>query len=300
MSNEMTHEVAAEALGALALDALDASERAAVMAHVAGCAECQRELAALERTASEIALAASPLPMAPARRDRIRARLMARAGADRAFADRPVADRPVADRAFDAPLADAPPPPDVVPLRPARRGMDMSSWMAMAAGLVAIVGMGGYLRVRGERDAMRGSLQVAQAERGAQIAAVDSLRVALEDRDRMIANLTGAQVAVMTLASPSPASPTGRMFWDRAHDAWTLVAHQVPMPKSGRTYQLWLLTPTAKINAGTFMPKPNGEVMMRATMPMPTDSLAGVAVTEEPMGGSPQPTTAPMMVALAR
>jgi hypothetical protein len=33
---------------------------------------------------------------------------------------------------------------------------------------------------------------------------------------------------------------------------------------------------------------------------MPTGSLAAVAVTEEPMGGSPQPTTAPMMVALAR
>ena len=156
----------------------------------------------------------------------------------------------------------------------------------MAAGLVAIVGMGGYLRARGERDAMRGSLQVAQAERGAQIAAMDSLRATLEDRDRMIANLTGAQVAVMTLASPSPTSPTGRMFWDKAHDAWTLVAHRVPMPKSGRTYQLWLVTPTAKINAGTFMPAPNGEVMMRATMPMPTDALAAVAVTEEPMEGA--------------
>jgi anti-sigma-K factor RskA len=295
MSDGMTHEAATEALEALALDALDASERAAVMAHVAECAECQRELAALERTASDIALAAPPLPMEPARRDRIRARLMARAAADRAFAD-----RSFADRAFNEPLADVPPPSNIVPLRPVRRGMDVSTWMAMAAGLVAIVGMGGYLRVRGERDAMRGSLQVAQAERGAQIAAVDSLQATLEDRDRMIANLTGPQVAVMTLASPSPTSPTGRMFWDKAHDAWTLVAHRVPMPKSGRTYQLWLVTPTAKINAGTFMPAPNGEVMMRATMPMPTGSLAAVAVTEEPMGGSPQPTTTPMMVALAR
>ena len=116
----------------------------------------------------------------------------------------------------------------------------------------------------------------------------------------MIANLTGAQVAVMTLASQSPTSPTGRMFWDQAHDAWTFVAHRVPMPKSGRTYQLWLVTPSAKINAGTFMPKPNGEVMMRATYAMPKDSLAAVAVTDEPMGGSPQPTTAPMMVATGR
>ncbi len=305
MSDGMTHETASEALGALALDALDASEREAVLAHVAGCVECQRELAALERSASEIALAVPPLPMATGQRDRIRARLMARAAADREASAASLSAAPLSD----TPLVIAPIPElrqeqrlrsDVIPLRPSRRGMGASAWMAMAAGIVAIVGVGGYMRASRERDVMRTSLQEAQAERGARLAAVDSLRTAVEDKDRMIANLTGAQVAVLTLASPSPTSPTGRMFWDQAHDAWTLVAHRVPMPKSGRTYQLWLVTPTAKINAGTFMPKPNGEVMMRATMPMATDSLAAVAVTEEPMGGSPQPTTAPMMVATAR
>jgi hypothetical protein len=231
--------------------------------------------------------------MASEQRDRIKARLLARAGADRAMAERAFAD-------VRAETSSPARPSDVVALRAPRRGMGAAAWMAMAAGLVAVAGMGGFLRVSRERDALRGSLQVAQAERGARLAAMDSLRTTLEDKDRMIANLTGAQVAVMTLASQSPTSPTGRMFWDQAHDAWTFVAHQVPMPKSGRTYQLWLVTPTAKINAGTFMPKPNGEVMMRATYALPKDSLAAVAVTDEPMGGSPQPTTAPMMVAAAR
>jgi len=300
MSEGMTHETAREALEALALDALDASEREAVMAHVAGCAECQRELAALESTASELALAVPLRPMPTAQRDRIRARLLARAAADRA-PERAVADPLNADT---LPWRVESPPTErvsgVVRLRPKRRALGAATWMAMAAGLVAILGLGAFLRASRERDALRASLQAAQAERGARLAALDSMRTTLEDKDRMIANLTGAQVAVMTLASQSPTSPTGRMFWDQAHDAWTFVAHRVPMPKSGRTYQLWLMTPTAKINAGTFMPTPNGEVMMRATMPMSTDSLAGVAVTEEPMGGSPQPTTAPMMVALAR
>jgi hypothetical protein len=293
MSDGMTHDTAREALEALALDALDASEREGVMAHVVDCAECQRELAVLESTANEIVLARPPLPMPPVTRDRIKARLLARAGADRAMAERAFAG-------VRAETSSPPRRPDVVPLRQSRRGMDASTWMAMAAGLVAIVGMGGFLRASRERDALRGSLQVAQAERGARLAAMDSLRTTLEDKDRMIANLTGAQVAVMTLASQSPTSPTGRMFWDQAHDAWTFVAHRVPMPKSGRTYQLWLVTPSAKINAGTFVPKPNGEVMMRATYALPKDSLAAVAVTDEPMGGSVQPTTAPMMVATGR
>ena len=300
MSEGMTHDTAREALEALALDALDASERGAVLAHVAGCAECQRELAALENTAGELALAASPLPMAPAQRDRIKARLLARAAADRAsehaFADPLNADT-LPWRVESSPTER---PSDVIPFRPTRRGMGAAAWMAMAAGLVAVLGIGAFLGASRERDTLRASLQEAQAERGARVAALDSMRTSLEDKDRMIANLTGAQVAVMTLASQSPTSPTGRMFWDQAHNAWTFVAHRVPMPKSGRTYQLWLVTPTAKINAGTFMPKPDGEVMMRATYALPKDSLAAVAVTDEPMGGSPQPTTAPTMVAAGR
>jgi hypothetical protein len=283
MSDGMTHDDAREALEALALDALDASERDAVLAHVAGCATCQQELVALEQTVGQLALAVTPLPMPPAQRDRMRARLLARAAADRASSD-----------SF-APPARA----DVALIRRAtpRRGVGPAVWMAIAASVVAILGVGAFVQARRERDSLREALQTAAAERGARAEAMDSLRTSLADKDRMIANLTGPQVKVMTLASASPTSPVGQMFWDQTHDAWTFVAHRVPMPKTGRTYQLWLVTPTAKISAGTFMPSPNGEVMMRATYALAKDSLAAVAVTEEPGGGSPQPTTAPVMIA---
>ena len=95
MSESMTHEQAREALEALALDALDTSERDAAMAHVADCTMCQSELAVLENTANELAYAAAPLPMTPEQRARIRSRLMARAstrtgtGGDDACVHRP-------------------------------------------------------------------------------------------------------------------------------------------------------------------------------------------------------------------
>jgi anti-sigma-K factor RskA len=295
MSEGMTHESAREALEALALDALDASEREAVMAHVATCATCQSELAALENTANELAYAAVPLPMPPAQRDRIRARLLARAAADRATQD-PLADvTPLRVEPTRGTL-----PTDARPIRPyvsTRRTFGPAAWMAMAAGVVAVLGVGAFLNASRQRDALREALIAARATSGAQLAALDSLRSAVTSKDRMLANLTGPQVAVMTLASTVKAPPTGMMFWDQRHDAWTFVAHHVPMPKSGRTYQLWLVTPSAKISAGTFMPSTDGEVMMQATYAMPKDSLAAVAVTEEPGGGSPQPTSAPMMVA---
>jgi anti-sigma-K factor RskA len=308
MSEGMGHEAAREALEALALDALDASEREAVLAHVAGCDECRRELAALERTAAQLALAASPVPMPSARRDRVRGRLVARAGADR-----DVDGAAVAADAADAvgeTLPGVVPPlrvepsvpervPEVVPIgsrartRPRLAG---TAWLAIAASIIAVIGFGGYLRASADRDLLRDALRTAATERASQLATNDSLRAAIGDRDRMIANLTGPDVHVMTLASTTQ-TPMGRMFWDQQHDAWTLVAHHVPMPKAGRTYQLWLVTPTAKISAGTFMPTQSGEVMMRATYALPSDSLAAVAVTDEPGGGSLQPTTAPLMVA---
>ena len=295
MSDGMTHEQAREALEALALDALDASERGAVMAHVATCAICQSELAALENTAGELALAAAPIPMRPAQRDRIRARLLARAAADRASETPAAAVTPLRVESGRS-SANA----DVTPLRPytkVPRTFGPAAWMAMAAGLVAILGVGAFLKASRERDAARESLAAVQAASGTQLAALDSLRATLSARERMISNLIGPQVAVMTLTSTMPTAPTARMFWDQQHDAWTFVAHHIPMPKTGRTYQMWLVTPTAKISAGTFMPSPDGEVMMQATYALPKDSLAAVAVTDEPMGGSPQPTTAPMMVA---
>jgi len=306
MREGTTHETAREALEALALDALDASEREGVIAHVATCAICQAELAALENTASELAYAATPLAMSPAQRDRVRARLMARATADRASSDPlaamapPLRVEPTSAAPASASAASAPRRADVTPIRPVattRRGVGASTWMAMAASLIAILGVGGFLKASRERDALRASLVETRSQQGSQIAQLDSLRASLASRDRMISNLIGPQVAVMTLASTSPSAPTGRMFWDQQHDAWTFVAHRLPMPKSGRTYQMWLVTPTAKISAGTFRPTPDGEVMMQANYALPKDSLAAVAVTDEPMGGSPQPTTQPFLVA---
>ena len=79
----MSHDEAFVALGALALDAVDASERVAVLSHVADCDICRAELESLRATASSLAFAA-PLAAdsATGSRARIRDRLDARATAE--------------------------------------------------------------------------------------------------------------------------------------------------------------------------------------------------------------------------
>jgi hypothetical protein len=280
----MTHDEAREALEALALDALDAGERTAVMAHVAVCASCQAEVAVLQATAAKLAYAVRPMPMPGSQRDRIRARLVGRAAADR------------------APARDAHPTPSSVILVPSpstgghanRHWLESkASWLAMAASVVAAVSLATLYQVAKERDTIREAYQFVSARTGL----VDSLKNAVEDRDRMIANLTGPQVAVMTLASGGIRAPSARMFWDQSVDAWTFVAHNLPAPKTGRTYQLWLVTAKDKISAGTFSPNDKGDAVMRKTYALGKDALSAVAVTDEPSAGSPQPTTTPILLA---
>lgn len=182
-------------------------------------------------------------------------------------------------------------------MRAARRRLRTSLgwWGVVAAGLIAVASVMTALAARRDRDQARGAMRLAVAQRIARRAELDSLRVAMTDRDRLIANLTGPQVAVMSRMSADPRWPSARMFWDRPHDAWTFVAHHLAPPERGHVYQLWLVTPTSKISAGTFVPLVNGDAVVRTTNRLVRGALSAVAVTEEPEGGSAQPSTAPFL-----
>ncbi len=279
----MAHEQALQGLEALALDALDADERVAVLAHVAGCSICQQEVHSLQLTVSTLAYGVKPVPMSNAQRDRIRARLAGRVAADRTH---PPEVHPSANSVILVPH----------PEHAAHAGRHWfetpASWVAMAATLVAAVSLATLYQVTKERDNIQRAYQFTQGR----TSQVDSLRAAVDDRDRLIANLTGPQVAVMTLTSDGVRAPWARMFWDQSANQWTFVAHNLPAPKSGRTYQLWLVTAKDKINAGIFSPDAKGDAVVRATYNLPKDALAAVAVTDEPSAGSPQPTTTPIIV----
>lgn len=318
-SISMTHEVAREELEAFVLDALDATERAAVLAHVSRCVACQRTVVALQATAAELAYLVKPVSLPDAERDRVRSRLLARAkSSDAESAPEPppkltVLMPPPRTAATHADTADFQPSPQfhiMVPhsaaaeaaLHPQRlRKLNTGlGWLAVAATFIAIVSAGMMYQLMRERDRLAGAFQVVTAQRGGTNEVLDSLRALVADREKLIANLTGPQVAVVSLAAAGVRAPSARMFWDQSVNAWTFVAHNLPQPKPGRVYQLWLVTANQKISAGVFVPKDNGEAVVRATYALPPNTLAAVAVTDEPDTGSTQPTTVPLIVGSAR
>ncbi len=119
----------------------------------------------------------------------------------------------------------------------------------------------------------------------------------LADQQAIVQGLTGPGVKVMDAGATNARQPFGRMFWDQPTNRWTFVAYNLPATAAGHTYQLWLVTrDQKKVSAGTFDAGANGSAIVRATYALAPDSLAAIAVTNEPAGGSAQPTTAPILV----
>ena len=280
MMRELSHEEAFAALDATALDALDSAEREAVLAHADACESCRTELAALRAMAAQLAFASPALAdSAPTSRERIRSRLTARAAADAKARGLNVERRPdLSTREYRAIRARI----NVLAWRRAE-------WIALAASLLLIVGVGVMASVLRDRENLRDALVGATATTQRSQHASDSLRALVMYKDSLINGITGRDVAMVHLTSTAARAPNAMIFWDRSRNGWTLVAHDLPAPQPGRTYQLWLVTPTSKISAGTFTPI-NGEAMVRATYALARDSLRAVAVTDEPAGGVPQPT----------
>jgi anti-sigma-K factor RskA len=114
-----------------------------------------------------------------------------------------------------------------------------------------------------------------------------------------LAALTGPQVNVVSLAGTGRV-PSARVFWNRARGRFVVFAFDLPPAPAGRGYQLWAIAKgQAPLSMGTF----NTNAAGRATVVLPVGqdiaalgSVDNCALTQEPAGGSPQPTETPRLL----
>jgi anti-sigma-K factor RskA len=276
MSDLLSHEAARDLLAMAALNALSPSERRMLEAHLATCEECRREFAELVEGVRSLAESLPARPLSPERNSVIRARLLARAAADRENVT-PIRRAPAA------------PAPSAAPARPSPARWLAAAALVIAAGAVAY-GIDQRVTVR------RLVADIAHLRD-----TTATMQQRLADQQAIVAGLTGPGVKVIDAAATSARQPYARMFWDQPTNRWTFVAYNLPTAAPGHTYQLWLVTrDQRKVSAGTFAPSANGSALVRATYALPSDSLAAIAVTNEPAGGSAQPTTTPFLVGAAK
>jgi anti-sigma-K factor RskA len=156
------------------------------------------------------------------------------------------------------PVASAMPPGDhVVTKRRSRRRMRPMAWLAVGAAAVVLFG-GGFFVQR--------TLLEPQREVAAVIAAPDSVKA--------VADITGGGKATV--------------YWSKTEHRTAVMLTGVT-PPSGKVLQLWSVHHGVAVSAGLY---DSNDATLIAGTPSAGETLA---VTVEPDGGSPKPTTQPIV-----
>jgi anti-sigma-K factor RskA len=256
-----------------ALGALDDSDRAAFEEHLATCAVCKAEVRELREVAGLLATGVAQVAPPPS----LRARILSDA--------RSV--RPISSAA--GPVSTEPPVSTPIATSVGKR-VNILPWVvAIAASLAAIIAGQQFRQERSSRVAAVQALASARLT-------VDSTGAALAGRDSLIASLVAPDVQAVSVTGTGP-SPSARYFLDRRANRIVIAASALPPAASGRTYQLWgIETGRSPVSLGTFNTDASGRALASLTVPAGL-RIAVTAVTDEPTGGSPQPTTTPFLAA---
>jgi len=163
-----------------------------------------------------------------------------------------------------------------------RRRAPIVPWLVAAASLVLAVGFG-YVYLR-ERAALQQSSAALAAK-------TDSLAA----RDSLIATIFSPDVVTAALSATGK-PPSARLFWNQARRRVVMAVFQLPPAPAGRTYQLWAIAQGKKpVSLGVFNTAADGRLTAAMDVP-PGLTFELTAVTEEPAGGSPQPTQQPFLL----
>ncbi len=267
------HDQFRELIEAYALGALDANERAALEAHLAsGCPECAKALEEARLVVTQLAYLAPPAEPSEMLRARVLRSVRADAGASGGSGG------------------------GSLPMQAGgtqRTSVPMWLWAGIAALLL--------FSLYSSWEARKMQQDVAEMN---QHAAAE-----LKEKKQLEEELTMAKREAMILTDPASAKimimpsdkemPKVEAVWHSKLGIY-LTAQQMPMPKNNKVLQLWLIPKKAgakPMPSHVFWPDANGKIgEMVANPPDDMSDTKALAITEEPPGGSPQPTSTPMWV----
>jgi anti-sigma-K factor RskA len=234
---------------AYALGALSADEARRFEAYLAGSPEAQREVAEYREVAALLALAEPEPAASPDLRERVLAR----------------------GRVPSSPRALGPP-------RPTR------PWLALAAALVAVVGLGfGYAQLRTVRDLRQELARIGQR--------LEQTSDQLRAREATLNAILEPGVQLFQLTASGDPDPLIQLFWDRQRHRAVLHGFRLDSVPQGRAYQLWFIKDGAPVPSVTFRPEPTGHVLVEGIDVPAEGEVTAAALTVEPESGSPQPTS---------
>jgi len=282
----MKHEDYKEMIALDALDALDGDEeqRRALDAHLAACADCRAELAALRDAAASLVYAAatpSPEAAAPELRARILAAIKSQPQDARHAPTNGVAA--TASQTSNVSSFD-----EFEKRREAReirvgRGLFMFGSLAASIAVAALLVTLALVWQRNNRlqtELARLSETVNQTQQ--ELARTRADRELLAAPEAHTATLAGTKMAERAHARLTFDARTGRAM---------LMAADLPPAPAGKAYQLWFIAEGKPPMPGrVFQPDARGHAEMHEIIPPEGRTAAIFAVTLEPAGGVSAPT----------
>ncbi len=250
-----------------AVGALDGAERYEFEQYLqtASAAE-KRELRELTEVSAMMPLAL-PQPAVPAR---VKARLMARVREE--LEEKDVRPAPAKVLEFTP--------------RPKRFSFfDLFSWQPLLTAATLLLALTSGLLLWQNSNVSRERDQLAQ-----EVAKLSQQNVATQKQlDELVTQTT----KFVSLAGKEAPQANAKVFWDTTRNQWVVYVFDLPAPPANKSYQLWYITnDQQKVNAQVFETDANGRGTLRIEVPPNVaPRIAATAVTLEPKGGSPQPTS---------
>ncbi|HKW56895.1 MAG TPA: anti-sigma factor [Candidatus Acidoferrum sp.] len=257
-----------ELIEAYALGALDAGDCAALEAHLAtGCAECSKALEEARWLVSQLAYAAPEAEPS----DMLKRRLMQSVR-------------------VDAKSTEASSKPHALPAKSA-----VPTWLWAAVAALLIFSLYSTWNMRRLEDDIRQTSERATALQAEREKAEQQLAIA--KREAMIMMDPSSHKIALWGEHAHPETLEAK--W-QAQLGVCVTGDKVPMPSAGRVLQVWFIPKSKEAKpmpSKMVRPDADGKLMLLiAAPPESMENTKAIAITEEPAGGSPWPTSTPIWV----
>jgi anti-sigma-K factor RskA len=246
-----------------ALGVLEGEERAEMETHLArGCDKCTPGVAKAKGRVAQLAMAAPDAEPSAASKGKT------------IDAGEPAADASRAALPLQSPKTSAP-----------RTLFPAWAWLAAAA--LAIITGYTIHQINNQND------QLAQLRKEMKRATLQNQALQNQlDVDRMVASVMLSPESRQLKLIPKDKNMPPLHAYLHTHMGVAITADQMPSMSPARTLQLWFVPKTGKpVSAAIFHPDAGGQIALVAPVTIPANEIAALAITDEPAGGSPQPTT---------
>lgn len=269
----MVHETYKEMLAMHALSALDGSDQREVQEHLETCTVCRVELADWQATAAALAYVAKPVEPSAQLRERI---------LERFRSDDAVARSSEQSKVLDFSHA----------ARPSR-----SRWpafTAIAASIVFVVLSGALIVLWRQNREAHGELARISSELHLQ-----EQKLANENTIVRVLITPGARSSELAGTKDAPHAHA-LLAVDRQSGRAVLLARGLPLPPSGKAYQLWFISSGQPPAPGkVFTTDAAGNALLEDQLPQNATNASVFAVTLEPQAGVPAPTGSMFLISPA-